>query len=306
MAKMDLIIEELNKLKKTDLIDIIINKKVPDGIKLSDLIKKSLKICENQVLCKCSSASLSLPTSKSADRDMTGIQNDLKCCEIELKYVKELNNELKRTVNNLETIVELLKTKNNDSTNLTECQQKYNVATASKISSDIKRSTVVKSSSKINNNSTCPNVVVTNKEVSTAILDAQTRSKLNEIIHLDGKNININVNKNKIVGTDLSDGDVAVGEKAWIFVTKYNTSYTVENLEASLRRKFSDRHFTCVQTKNNWGCNSFKIAVDLDLKDILLDGKIWPKGIEVGEYFFRKKSIHQRQNLNKRHLGNRK
>lgn len=90
----------------------------------------------------------------------------------------------------------------------------------------------------------------------------------------------------KIVGSDCSNGNVSSDAKAWLFLTKYISSYTAEKLEESLKRKFTGRDFTCIQLKNNWNFNSFKVAYDPDIKDTILDAKMWPKGIEFPSTFF--------------------
>lgn len=285
MAKTEFV-EELNKLKKSELIDIIISKKVPEGVKLNENIRLAIFNNEN---CETLMPSL----LETADKvRLTNLEIDLKCSHIELEYVKQLNAELKRTVNNLETIIELLK--NGNPKILPNNESNRSVVANITKSSNLE---IFKGSAK----PPTPSSSISSKETSAAILSAQTKTKMNEVIHLENDNVAKANRPQKIIGSDSSDGDVSAGAKAWLFVTKYNMSYTAEQLEESLKKKFKNKSFTCVQLKNNWNFNSFKVAVDPDIKDVLLDGKMWPNGIEVSEYFFRRSaSVGRRQHYNHR------
>lgn len=95
----------------------------------------------------------------------------------------------------------------------------------------------------------------------------------------------------KVVGSSLAGADIVAQEKTWIFVSKFKSSYTTDDLAEYLERQFPGRNFTCLKVDNRWGTfSSFRVAVDLDLKDSVVNASIWPKGIEVSEYFFRRRN----------------
>lgn len=57
-----------------------------------------------------------------------------------------------------------------------------------------------------------------------------------------------------------------------------------------LETKFPEHEFTCTLYQNHTtGSNSFKIAADADLRDILFTPETWPTGVEISEYFFRRR-----------------
>lgn len=126
---------------------------------------------------------------------------ELKCTQIELEYVKKLNDELRRTVSNLETIIQLSKkteisTPPGSAKNCDVAVVKYNSPENLKPSEN----------------------KLSSKKISPAIVDAQSRQKMNEIIHLEIDNkVKINKRPQKIVGSDSTAGDVSVGKKALCF-----------------------------------------------------------------------------------------
>lgn len=100
----------------------------------------------------------------------------MKCTQIELEYVKKLNDELRRTVSNLETIIQLSK-KTEISTpgsakNCDVAVVKYNSPENLKPSEN----------------------KLSSKKISAVIVDAQSRHKMNEIIHLEIDN-KVKINK---------------------------------------------------------------------------------------------------------------
>lgn len=91
-----------------------------------------------------------------------------------------------------------------------------------------------------------------------------------------------------IIGTN-SEESVAVAKKAWLFVSKYKINYQEENVIEYLKKNNPDREFICEKIKNLGHFNSFKVGVDFDLKDKYLDPEIWPKGITVTNFLFRRR-----------------
>lgn len=327
MASKESVTDELGRLRKSDLVDLIISGKVPEGIKLSDSVKEALKI--HEVVPACNDTPIPLEHEVVDSITKLTLENNLRCAQMEIKYVHELNKELRRTVSHLETLVSVLKHEHvlcdnpnfhqfksnntsvaSNSTAATEPMKVGNTAvTTTKNKKDLTKGKKAHDSHRPPNDTNSAEIF-SRKDVAAAILNAQTEQKIAEVINLE-KNAQteqkiaevINLEKNgdnnrkiktsKIVGTNLTEESVSIGDKTWIFVSKYNPAYTEVDLELSLKRKFHDQNFICIPLKNNWGFNSFKVGVDPHMKDILLCADVWPKGIEVGEYSFRRTQNHR-------------
>ncbi|CAH0553095.1 unnamed protein product [Brassicogethes aeneus] len=127
---------------------------------------------------------------------------------------------------------------------------------------------------------------ITSAQVTTAILQTQTNNKMNELINLTKDDQKSSSANSKIIGSNTSE-NVAASEKLWLYVSKYKTTYTIDELNKFLQGKFPSNSFICKQVKN-WGIySSFRVAVDIELKENLLNPNFWPRGIEVSEYIFR-------------------
>lgn len=163
---------------------------------------------------------------------------------------------------------------------------------------DIQQNNIQSNVVKRNTHNGQKNEAITLPQVQKALLETQTSLKMNEVIKLANateSTIGEKVEKIKIVGSDNSI-NVAANVKTWLYVSKYKTTYSKDDLENYLKSKYPNSTFICKPVKT-WGIsNSFRVAVDLELKDQLLDGSKWPSGIEVSEYIFRSGNYkHSRQ-----------
>lgn len=88
---------------------------------------------------------------------------------------------------------------------------------------------------------------------------------------------------------------VSIKNTHWLFVSKYTKTYTKEKLKGHLDELFPNNRFIIedVPFRENYQFKSFKIGVDKNCKDNLLNEEIWPDGVEVSEYDFFRKSKYK-------------
>lgn len=140
---------------------------------------------------------------------------------------------------------------------------------------------------------------ITQEEVSKAIDNA----KLSTITMVKETSCARNKNKtihSKIVGVNTATQNLAAEHKHWLFVSKYKKTYQKETLEQYLQEKFPDNSFIIEQIPNQGSFNSFKVGVDDSIKHAVLKPNVWPSGIEVSDYIFRRKPYAQYANFRKR------
>ena len=114
MARRIVFETELNKLKKGDLIKIIIDKKIPQGVEVSEEV---LKLIQNENSGEFVNANTDSPHAGNPNLEnnimVMSLKCDLKVAKCEAEALAKIVKELERNVANQELIIELLK-KNND------------------------------------------------------------------------------------------------------------------------------------------------------------------------------------------------
>lgn len=113
MTSADDVESELKRLKKDDLIRIIMYKKVPSDIVLSekvvDFINVTEKPTENVGFYDYSSDSTPNLGNRNQEMSILALKCDLRVARIEVDSSKKIISELERSVNNQELIINLLK-----------------------------------------------------------------------------------------------------------------------------------------------------------------------------------------------------
>lgn len=138
---------------------------------------------------------------------------------------------------------------------------------------------------------------ITKEDLSAALAQVQIKvsEELVNIPDVSNKN-----KQSKIVGNNSENEDLVAKKKHWIFATKYKSSYKKETLEEYLQEKFPNNNFIVEQVSHYGTYNSFKIGIDENIKEDIFHPNTWPKGIEVSDYFFRRKNYqHYGRNGNK-------
>lgn len=113
-----------------------------------------------------------------------------------------------------------------------------------------------------------------------------------------------NGKKTTIIGTFNTEEVVSVKNKYWLFATKYNISYTKDKLKEHLDSIFPDNESIVEELpiKTGFHYRSFKIGVDISLKERVFKEEVWPAGVEVSVYNFFWKSRNTRRPWNRSHV----
>lgn len=279
MANQEEIYEELNKLKKSDLIQIIITKKVSSDFKISEKVKTIIENSKQIFTCGNNMVVNDLTSTNSTDKvSYFTIQNELKCNQVKLECSARLITELERTIKNQELIISLLKNDRNCDTN-----KSFNtVATSSTINSSIGKN---KKSLSIMENE--------NDNGDVIHKSANSYSKSN----LSVKNQSVTNNRNKIWGANDSldfpcSDDTFSGavKRLWLHVGKVTIGTQVSQIEKYLNKKFPDNKFTVDELPLHPEAKtmSFKVGADFSLLEDLYNGAVWPKGVMIQKFKFRK------------------
>lgn len=276
MARSELI-DELNRLKKSDLIDVIIYGKVTSEVKISDNLKGFLE--------ESGKASVNQSNNTKCESEVTvpydhGINWELKTTQLELEYCKKLNFQLEKQLKTFEIVLDIIKDKKETAikSNLSEIATSSHM-TEKKLNAQLERKTDETYASTSNKKS----------EQKTLVLETERQREIMNNVIFQEKESKSKMRNSKVIGTDETINNIAANKTDWIFVSKFKTTFTLDDLQNFLKKKFPQKIFICYQQESKWNTfNSFRIAADSETKQLLLDAKIWPKGIEVSDYLFRK------------------
>lgn len=152
-----------------------------------------------------------------------------------------------------------------------------------------------------------PNIITLNEQ-NKRILEYETRKKLNEIINMEPreneqsswsevvkKKNKIQRKKDVVVGTLRVEDDkfkaIPKTKKIWIHAGRFHPNLTSEELLKYLKEKYNTQDIICEKIKNKYEnpkLSSFKIGVDITLKEQMYDKCAWPEGVEISRFnFFR-------------------
>lgn len=277
MTAVEEIKNKLLKLNKTDLVRILINKKVPDDLKFSqeavDFLESNHSSSntgpQNDFDSANGDAESVFETQKKSIMQLS-MKYDLIVAKVELEASKRLICELERTIDNQKLIISLL-------------QSNYDakVVGYKENNSDITKQTLnqpPKEFKKVESAITVDSLKVAIDDEMTTLATTKENDKSG-----------IPSGKSTIVGNKMAQESLAAPPVNWLFVRKYRTTYTVENLTQYLKAEFPDNNFIVEQITNRGSHNSFKVGVEESIYDKVTQPDIWPHGIEVSPFqFFRK------------------
>lgn len=97
---------------------------------------------------------------------------------------------------------------------------------------------------------------------------------------------NISTSTKVVIGTSDGKGMLYGDKKAWFHLSKLRDGTTAETVSTFLTNTFPNHNsFTVEKLETKGLTNSFKIAVDFELKDKMMDNNIWPKNVAVRRFF---------------------
>lgn len=268
---------ELNKLKKELLIEIIVTKRIPSGVSLSNELRELISESKDEVFSDCSGENSR--HNLSTDIRIVQLKSQLKILETELKCARAVMNSLERTIGDKEEIVNLLRQQN---TNL--------IAEASR--SDVAKLELKSPSARSHQDS--PEDIVT--PVPTAakgkVTDQNRPRSFKAMQPNRGKYAAIVGNGTESTTPGKPAFSSAV-RKAWLYVGRAERDTTCRQVLDHLQKSFPGQQFEIdpLPVRDDAKSIAFKLGADIGLIDQLNKPDVWPNGILVKRYrFFRKHS----------------
>lgn len=252
---------ELNKLKKEVLIDIIIKKCVPESLNLSrdlrNFINKSDEGLFLDPVCEVRQTNL------QQDLKICKLEGEIRALQTEVSCSRTLVSALEKTIQDKEEIILLLKNVNN-------CSDLPNLPSVAGLT-----------------NSSAEEL----KNKSTVSRRAEPRSRMLQ----QGTSLKRPI----VVGDRESDSPslplsfASAARKAWLYVGRADKNTTPEQIKKHLKDNFPSQDFIVesLPVRDNANSIAFKVGADISLIDDLNTPDLWPKGIIVKRYrFFRRSS----------------
>lgn len=264
MASHDDYLSELNKLNKNKLIEIIINKRVPEGVIISENLRKHLNSQSEEGLFDV-----------TADTDQPNLENNIQVIK------------LKSEIEILKTKLDSAKLRTNDLLNINEHQRTIIELQESVLNvNKSKRPYSVAAGAGNSVEATLPVDEVPKKEVKRSTTVSEPAKKVKS--SMAGTKI--------IKGTDTTSPLASYPKKAWIYVGRARLGTTSETVIKHLENKFPTRKFTAeaLPVRDSANICSFKVSADLDMLDELYREENWPANIIVKRFvFFRSQRGHR-------------
>ncbi|KAK9877694.1 hypothetical protein WA026_019375 [Henosepilachna vigintioctopunctata] len=271
---------ELNKLNKETLIDIIMNKTIPNKISVSDNVRKYVKCQFGENTDEfCDDENDNLKMSNEMDQ----LRCLLKIANCERSSLQRLVRELEKSISNQDLIIELLK---RDSF-APDCNRENPsvVAKPTKISSEISGSgnhslKPARSKTKIENMpkpGTLPGINPDPGSKVASDLERSSAMKRKSVIH-----------GSLTAGPNMSFASAV--RRAWLHVGKVSLGTEPKTIEKYLREIFPGNTFTVepLPRREEASSMSFKVGAELEILEELNKPNIWPKGVSVRRFrFFR-------------------
>lgn len=302
------VVDALNKLRKSELVEIIITKKVPMSC-TSDLLSDFVNKLYNSEEFHDTTDVLSLEGKIGCDKTPC-LEYKLKCeyTEKAIDYQKVLICHLEKRIVDLEHIISLIKDKQNTNKNSDDTVK--SVQTTTSVSAVLKQPSHKNGTTENNNMyadivKKMPAKTTSDKMVN---LQTQTRSQeyektINKDMKISEKNSSYrqqtskqNKQTKQIIGTsNISVSTIkTVPKMGYVYVSRLDRDTTTVELENHLKHTAPDVRFIIELIRKTNISSSFKISFPLDFVQLIYDPSIWPEGAGVKRYFFpRTKTLPQ-------------
>lgn len=343
---------ELNKLKKDELVDLLIKQTLPERVTSSVLINfaKELSAGKVEKCQKCRENTAELLMSTDWDDSAETVISNTKILKMELHHVKEINKRSELIIENQAIAIKSLQTLNNvlsinsinyvNKTSQPELEQSPSMTTIrSQLDPNNKQKSMAKPATSknlsanqtISNNSNLSDTTVSiparnagnnnrnlsSSQVSAAVYEATTRTKINEILALQGNQsqsrsnnwqqatgskqemyggIRHNTKNRTIVGSaavNINDAIQAAPIFRYFHVFRLDPSTTKENMLKFLKPLFPEVICEQLDSRHPNEYASFKIGVFEKNAKGFTDPTIWNEGIKIKPFFYKKKTDQQ-------------
>ena len=286
----DTLCTELNKLKKSDIISLIIHQELPAYVNNNNVLIDFEKTLSESalVISRTRSNDDSIEYSDAMEDATEDHENLIKTCEFvkrENSTLNKLNSHLEKRITDQETIIRLLHVQVNlttasvPSTKITNNQHKV-IDKRKKKETDKYISNQNEDTSKKR-----PSTKIVNR-LKTTVNDSDEQNQKKYVVN--GKKSITNK------GTYSNNNSFAgVTKRAWLHLGKVQLNTTAEQVQNYLQTTFPNKQFIVEQlpTRENANSISFKIGADYSLLEELQNEENWPENVTVRRYsFFREKS----------------
>lgn len=275
------VINELNKLKKSELIDIIIYKRLPNNVIVSELLDKFLLEHFNE--CDDDFQEVNdevLPDTIASVQ----LMSENKALEKELALSNKLVTQLEKRCNDQELIINLLKEKCDSKVrlNVNKAREETDIVVA-------KRS-IQKNSVGVSCNTEISKTLQPDPNTIEEVIS--TRNQPFTERHNSSQNKKF---RNKIITGSSTEQNCfgAADKKAWLYVGRAKSDTKPEHVKTYLETKFPKHKdsFTVEpinvnkdMPRNNM---SFKVGVNFTLLEEITKPDIWPNNIIVRRFNFK-------------------
>jgi hypothetical protein len=293
MAAVDktLIISELNKFKKDELIDIIVMQKLPERV-CSELIINVVKSLKNEVTQEEFHDSQDVITYECNQNRCKSAKTTVKTMTSEIELLKRLCLQLEKRTGEQEELIKLLKQ---------NYEQFIKDATSSDhpMNKNPQGNKNSKERSVISNQTAIDQNKQHNLTVNTGERKIANHNSYANVTAINGKqttavqqpNINKQTRKSPYTKGTNETGSIIKGvEKyAYIYVGHIKDNVSETTMNEYLKEEWPELECQVKKLVNKGSNSSFKISVHPGKKELLFDNKKWPRGVLVKEYtFFRK------------------
>ncbi|KAK9878605.1 hypothetical protein WA026_022866, partial [Henosepilachna vigintioctopunctata] len=248
---------DLNKLNKDVLIDIIVNRSIPDRISVSDNMRKYIK---NQFEEKFDEFYDATSSNLKISNEIDQLKCNLKISIVERNALQRLVKELENTTKNQEMLIDLLK-ENRKSTTAELVEPNHNVATP--------QGPVMIPGRK--------SVIGHNKEAGS-VSSMKVRTPTRSIRSPSEGGI---FQGSSIVTADQSFAGAV--RRAWLHVGRVSLGTDAKSIENYLKGKFPSNSFLVepLPVRENAHSLSFKVSSELSILDDLNKPELWPRGVTI-------------------------
>lgn len=294
----DEIESELKRLKKDDLIRIIVNRKVPDDLSLSeslvDMIESGYS-CEScsGAFANCKVTATEIDPAIRNELQLTVMRCDLRVARSEIAASKRLIQELERTIGNQELIISLLKAEPTDRLEVGSAGPGGKVNSSGK-KKPAQTGEVASVNMESRNNNEKKLLSQTNPQTAVkGSVSADVRREGPKAA--DVKSVKANRPRQRFVwgnadvaGTVLQDTIVAAERLAWLYVGKLKVGTEAAQLRRYLNGRFPGHEFKieALPQRNDATSVSFKVGATFGLLDDLIKESSWPVGVAVKKFVF--------------------
>lgn len=267
-----LLSEQLNKLKKHELIFVIINKKLPSSAVMNeealDMVNTLLG-SENKIVGDSESGAVECRNCASA-------KLQVHYSKLELSLKNTLIHQMEERIGEQKDLITILKN-SKDLTKIVNSEKNKN--------NENKSETVRKEISTLMQNKT---------ELKTATSIGNDSSGAGGRKLQSTSQASAGANKQKTVTTIKGTGAEnqllkSTNRRAWIYVGKVDKNCDEDRLLEFLRAKFVGRSFSVEKiSKEEHGSNAFKVGFNFELLEEITTESFWPNGIIIRRFrFFR-------------------